>query len=33
MYPKGQLTAVDVGKYGLEEKVMHGRKLLCEQLH
>jgi hypothetical protein len=28
MYQKGQLTAVEVGKYGLEEKVMHGRKLL-----
>jgi hypothetical protein len=28
MFQKGQLTAVDVGTYGLEEKVMHGRKLL-----
>jgi hypothetical protein len=27
-YQKGQLTAVDVGTYGLEERVMHGRKLL-----
>jgi hypothetical protein len=28
MYQKGELTAVEVGTYGLEEKVMHGRKLL-----
>jgi hypothetical protein len=28
MYQKCQLTAVDVGTYGLEEKVMHERKLL-----